>query len=384
MNRNFIINVLPLLTGILWLSAGALYAQEVDRRFILIGDAGEINARQEILITAAAELVIPGKTATYFLGDNIYPTGMSLEDEGQMEYTGILQSQFVPFREKGAPVYFMAGNHDWDHSGPEGLAKVKAQEAFIHSLSDDELHFVPSAGSLGPFVEVLTDSIVTITYDSEYWLFPHHAPSVQAAIELEKQQFLWTLDRIAREHPDKKLLVMSHHPMRSYGEHSLHFSLVDHLFPLRKLWRKLYIPLPIIGSAYPLLRSTVLKSAEDLTHPAYQQLIESVTGALRFHPRVIYISGHDHGLQLIHDSNFTQIVSGSGAKTSRIQKRQDLLYKFEQQGFTVLDCLDSGDIIIRFYIVEKGAVNKDSEILLRQGKIIDEHPQTPLEQPDIN
>src|SRR5690606_40796464 len=57
-------------------------------------------------------------------------------------------------------------------------------------------------------------------------------------------------------------------------------SVTDHIFPLRKIWRGLYIPLPILGSVYPLLRSTVFRTAEDLKHPCYRELIESVTDVL--------------------------------------------------------------------------------------------------------
>lgn len=362
--------ILRLLLIGLWICPALLHAQEIERRLVLIGDAGEINIKQEMLIPAAAELVLPGKTTAYFLGDNIYPTGMGLDDSSQLHTAGILQSQFAPFRQRGVPVYFMAGNHDWDKSGPDGLAKIKAQEAYIHSLGDSDLRFVPSAGNLGPFVELLTDSVVTVIYDSEFWLFPHHEAARSADIAQEKQQFLETLDSVAKRHREKKLLVISHHPMRSYGEHSLRFSASDHIFPLRTLRKGLYIPLPVVGSAYPLLRSTVFRTAEDLKHPRYRKLIKSVTGVLSNHPRVIYVSGHDHGLQLIQDGTFTQIVSGSGAKTSNIRTASDLQYRFGQQGFTVLDFLKDGGAKVSFYIIDKGLVKKDFEASLGDGKTV--------------
>lgn len=354
----------------LWVYPALLYAQEIERRLILIGDAGEINTEQEILIPAAAELVLPDKTKAYFLGDNIYPTGMGLDDSSRLQSAAILRSQFEPFRQRGVPVYFMAGNHDWDKSGRDGFAKIKALETYIHDLADNGLRFVPSAGNLGPFVELLTDSIVTVIYDSEFWLFPHHDSARSKYIAQQKEQFLTILDSVAEEHREKKLLVMSHHPMRSYGEHSLRFSVTDHIFPLRKIWRGLYIPLPILGSVYPLLRSTVFRTAEDLKHPCYRELIESVTDVLSDHPRVLYISGHDHGLQLIQDGTFTQVVSGSGAKTSDIRTASDLRYRFGQQGFTVMDFLTNGETKVSFYVVDKDLIRKDFETSLVDGKAV--------------
>lgn len=335
-------------------------AQEIERRLILIGDAGEINAKQEILLRVASELILPGKTIAYFLGDNIYPTGMELKPNDQNSYIPILRSQFLPFRQHGVPVYFMAGNHDWDKSGPNGLAKVKAQQSYINSLKDSGLQFVPDAGEIEPFVELITDSVVTIVYDSEYWLFPH-PDTLYDVIDQKKTQFLKALDSIKGAHVEKRFLILSHHPMRSYGEHGLHFSLRDHIFPLRKIWKGLYLPLPVLGSAYPLLRSTIFKTAEDLRHRTYRALIDSVTDVFSNHPRVTYIAGHDHGLQLIQEKNFMQIVSGSGAKSSYIRGAPNLHYRSGKQGFVVLDILINMELVISYYVVENGIVRKDFE-----------------------
>lgn len=357
--------ILRLLLFSLWIPSCLLYAQEIDRRLILIGDAGEINAEQALLIPIAAEQSIPGRTSAYFLGDNIYPTGMGLDDSSSKASSKILKSQFTPFRERGIPVYFMAGNHDWDKSGRDGLAKIKAQEAALHRLKDTALRFVPSAGSLGPFVEQITPNIITLLYDSEFWLFPHH-DTAMVDVKGQKKHFLNALDSVQKKHQDKLLLIMSHHPMRSYGEHSLRFSISDHLFPLRKLWKGLYLPLPVVGSAYPLLRSTVFKTAEDLKHPNYRELIASVTEICNDHPNVIYISGHDHGLQLIRNDKFTQVVSGSGAKTSHIRSAPDLQYRHGQQGFTTIDFFTNGDLTISFYIIKNGHVIKDYETVIHK------------------
>lgn len=349
----------------LWLFPALLYGQEIERRLIMIGDAGEINTNQKKLIQAAARLVLSDKTTAYFLGDNIYPKGMALDGNKRLQSAEILHAQFSSFRQRGVPVYFMAGNHDWDRSGRDGLAKIKAQEAYISELGDDGIKFVPPAGTLGPIVELLTDSIVIVIYDSEFWLFPHHDAAQSADRVKQKKQFLTKLTSLAHEHHEKQLLVMSHHPMRSYGEHSLRFALTDHIFPLRKVWRGLYIPLPVIGSLYPLLRSTVFRTAEDLAHPHYRELIDSVTNVLSVHPRVTYISGHDHGLQLIQNGAFTQIVSGSGAKSSDIRTASDLQYKSSRQGFTVIDFLTNGATKVSFYIVDNDLVRKDFEASLR-------------------
>ena len=37
-------------------------------------------------------------------------------------------------RSKGAPVYFIPGNHDWDKGGKNGLAKIKQEWYYLEEL----------------------------------------------------------------------------------------------------------------------------------------------------------------------------------------------------------------------------------------------------------
>src|SRR5690606_27977181 len=143
------------------------HAQDsISRRIIFIGDAGEINHKQETIIPRAAELIIPGKTTAIFLGDNIYPKGMGLPGSPEeAETQQILRSQFEPMRARGAPVYFIPGNHDWDRMGKNGLAKIRAQDFFLRSQGDSLLKLLPPDGCPDPQVIEVSDSLAIIVYD---------------------------------------------------------------------------------------------------------------------------------------------------------------------------------------------------------------------------
>lgn len=323
-----------------------LFSQEITQRLIIFGDAGEINSKQSFLIQYANKLTIKDKTKAFFIGDNIYPSGMGLTAAGSEETGNILRSQFEGFRSLNVPVYFLAGNHDWDHSGKNGLAKLKAQEEFLHSFNDKDLRFLPKAGMLTPEIIQITDKVVAIVYDSEFWLFPHHNKS----IDTEKDQFIEDLRKMVNENLDKTILMISHHPMVTYGDHSLIYSWKDHIFPLTDAWPPLYIPLPGIGSLYPLFRTHVTKSPEDIKHPLYQELIQRATSITENHPKVLFISGHDHGLQYIEKGKIRQVVSGSGSKQSHIHKRKPLKYGYNKQGFSMIDILEGNEIKVVYYI----------------------------------
>lgn len=333
----------------------------VLNRVIFIGDAGEINFKQETIIPLAADLILKGRTTVMFLGDNIYPRGMGLPgDQEEVETAEILRSQYEPMRAKGAPVYFIPGNHDWDRSGKDGLAKIRAQGDYLAQQNDSLLRLIPANGCPDPIEIPISDQMVIIAYDSEWWLFPYKKdnPNHECACNSEVE-VLAKLKNILDKNQDKMVLVASHHPMQSFGIHGGHYSLKDHLFPLTLINKSLYLPLPVIGSLYPLLRSTAFSNAEDMRHPTYKRLKQSVGKVFEGHPNYIYVAGHDHGLQFIKNRDQYQIVSGSGAKSSAIKNNKKLLYKNAKQGFVAVDMMLDRSTRITYYRYDNHGIKED-------------------------
>lgn len=339
----------------------ALTQDGIVNRVILIGDAGEINPKQETIIPYAADLVIEEKTTVLFLGDNIYPRGMGLPGSGEESATAdILRSQYEPMRKMGAPVYFIPGNHDWDKSGKNGLAKVKAQGAFLAAQNDSLLRLVPPNGCPDPIEIPISDNMVIIAYDSEWWLFPY--TKIDAKTECEcssEEEVLESMEELFYKNQDKTILLASHHPFRSYGVHGGYYSLKDHLFPLTALNENLYIPLPVVGSLYPLLRTSVFLNPEDLPHPDYRYLKRKINDVFNGFPNLIHVAGHEHGLQFIRDNDQYQVVSGSGAKRSYIKNGRDLLYKNSLQGFVTVDMMKDRSTKITYFIYDDEGVKED-------------------------
>src|SRR5690606_20238853 len=139
---------------------------------------------------------------------------------------------------------------------------------------------------------------------------------------------------------------------RSYGVHGGYYSLKDHLFPLTALNENLYIPLPVVGSLYPLLRTSVFLNPEDLPHPDYRYLKRKINDVFNGFPNLIHVAGHEHGLQFIRDNDQYQVVSGSGAKRSYIKNGRDLLYKNSLQGFVTVDMMKDRSTKITYFIYD--------------------------------
>lgn len=332
-----------------------LQAQDsIQYRIIFIGDAGQINAQQKIAIEHAASQVIAGKTSVIYLGDNIYPRGLGLPDTKNAESTrDILRSQYQPMRSAGAPVYFIPGNHDWDRSGSQGLIKIKYQGQFLREQSDSLLQLVPADGCPDPVEIKLTPLLTVIAYDSEWWLFPFDKADTDGQCECKtKGEVIAKMQELQYKNRNKIVLLASHHPFKTYGVHGGKFTFKDHLFPLTALNKNLFIPLPVIGSLYPILRS-IFPHPEDVKHSLYKDMINKVCGAFEGFPNIVYMAGHEHGLQLIKNK-WLQVVSGSGAKQTHAKKGKYSLFAESRQGYVIADLLAGNNLRLNFYI------NKDN------------------------
>ncbi|WP_447642731.1 MULTISPECIES: BamA/TamA family outer membrane protein [Chitinophagaceae] len=326
-------------------------------RIIFIGDAGEMDQQQQLLLPDAASKIIKDKTTVFFLGDNIYPHGMGLPGSPEEAKTQeIIRSQYKPMRQAGAPVYFIPGNHDWDRMGPQGLAKIKRQSQFLEEQNDSLLQMVPSNGCPDPVAINISDSVVVIAMDSEWWLFPYDKTNNGADCNCSTtRDVIRSLEELMYQNRNKIILLATHHPFQSYGTHGGYFSLKDHIFPLTAIKKNLYIPLPIIGSLYPFLRKT-FTNPEDIRHPLYQSMIKSVDNVFKFTPNYIHVSGHEHGLQFINNPKTKQIqvVSGGGAKQNYTIKGKYSLFGKEDQGYVVTDILSGNRLRFTYYTFDNG------------------------------
>jgi hypothetical protein len=113
----------------------------------------------------------------------------------------------------------------------------------------------------------------------------------------------------------------------------------------------MWLPLPIIGSLYPLSRQAGI-SNQDVSGPKYQSLRNAFERAFYEHPPLVVASGHDHDLQVIRGgrSGITwaayQLVSGAGilGHSSVVREIDGTLFAREAAGFMRLDVTRDGRV----------------------------------------
>lgn len=352
--RNFFFNT------VLFLLPAVLSAQQdnLQTRIILIGDAGEMQNGKIAVVEKAKSLfnVNDGKTKVIFLGDNVYEYGLpDITARDFEEKRKILDEQVSLVKGTDAHAYFIPGNHDWKKSKPGGWQQVINQQKYLESLQLPNAELLPKQGCPGPVEVVVNEKLVIVFMDSQWWLEQLDKPGINSDCDCQtEEEVITALKDIASVHSDKLMIVAMHHPFYTHGSHGGNFGLKQHIFPLTEKWPGLYLPLPVIGSIYPIARGW-FGIPQDINHPKYRTLIHDVEEVLNTHPNVIHVAGHDHGLQFLQKDSISFVVSGSGSKTTRVKKGKNSLFARKENGFAVLEIMQSGKVNISYYGVNESA-----------------------------
>ncbi|MBK7869850.1 MAG: metallophosphoesterase [Saprospiraceae bacterium] len=330
-------------------------SSEIAHTIYLIGDAGgspegDVSSAVKLL---GKKLETASKNSTVvYLGDNIYPNGLapkSLATE-RAEDEHKLRAQLGILKDFPGNVFFVAGNHDWYGHGLEG---VKRQQKFIEEYLDRKDVFLPKPGCGDPVEIELEDNLVLVLLDSQWWLENWNGETeINQGCEVKsRKDFQRFFEEAIKGNRNKNIVVALHHPMYTYGPHGGRYTLKHHIFPLTSVNEKLWIPMPIIGSIFPLYRS-VLGSKQDVAHPEYQALKSTLIGSARKNGNFIFASGHEHTLQYIEQDDQHFIVSGSGSKKSPTALGEGAAFTYGQNGFSQLDFYKDGSAWVTFWSID--------------------------------
>ncbi len=341
--------------------------RDVRFRLYFIGDAGELAVRDAPYKKFLQQQLNNDTvlSAVVFLGDNIYPKGMPDERNRQRKNAeNILSEQLDLTSGYSGNIFFVPGNHDWKNGGVKGLEYVKNQQAWVDSLKRSNIKVLPSNGCPGPVEVPLQENLVLVIIDTQWWLHPWNKPAGETSICDCKTpaDVIVQLDDILRRNQNKRVVVAGHHPLVTYGEHGGVYSIKDHVFPLTDLNGNLYIPLPIVGSIYPLYRK-IFGSTQDMAHPRYKQFSNGLIKILEQYPGVIYAAGHDHSLQYSVKDSIHYVVSGAGSKTSYVKKKGYAQYVASEMGYARLSLTHAGNTNIEYVAGNQISFKKDIGII---------------------
>jgi hypothetical protein len=331
---------------------------EIETSVFLIGDAGEPGQPREPVLEALAREIgrDPEKSLVLILGDNIYPEGLdslpgSVRRRDQEPRLTRQLDILLEARVRGVVV---PGNHDWARHKRGGLASVKAQELFVDEyVSRSEaaksfaehsggplIEFLPKGGCPGPAVRDVGEHLRVLVLDTQWWLHPYAKPGIDECKE-DETGFVGSLRAAIEGAGRRRTIVVAHHPIETASEHGGFYDWKHHVFPLTAFKHSLWVPLPLLGSFYPLARSHGF-TPQDVSSIQYCGLLAALDSAFGSAPPLLYAAGHDHGLQMFKGGLTPySIVSGGGRyeKVSPVTRRANSLFARAAAGFMRLDIM---------------------------------------------
>lgn len=330
----------------------------VETRLYLIGDAGAPSPGDPVFKALAGQLAgDPAHSVVVFLGDNIYPAGLPPEGvPGRKEAERRLDAQIDLVREAGASAVFVAGNHDWGAWGTGGWEAVKRQGRRIATRGGAGLSMLPPDGCPGPTVRDVGSRLRLIALDTQWWLHAYSKPThpTSSCPEDSEEEVVDALRTAIEAAGDRRVVVVGHHPLASGGIHGGNFGWRDHIFPLRNKRSWLWIPLPGIGSVYPIARRRGVTD-QDLSGALNIKMREAIGGVFKTATPLAYAAGHEHNLQVIQRKGAEYLlVSGTGfyGHTSRTAPDENTLFAKVASGFMRLDLSATGEVRLAVVVVD--------------------------------
>jgi hypothetical protein len=360
MRRSLICLAILLCTSVLTIAQ----TDSIRHRIFLVGDAGSLYSGKHPVVDWLKANVDwnDEKNIALFLGDNVYEMGLPTEGEPNYAYyKQVIDYQMSLVKGKKAKAYFVMGNHDWMNGKIGGWQQAMRQEDYINGQLQSNIQALPTGGCPGPEVVEVDTLVALAMMDSQWFLHTHDKPGPgSSCLSKTIDEFSTELNEIVQSHQNQLLVLVDHHPLHTHGVHGgATYTLRHHIFPLTELSPSLYIPLPVLGSIYPIARG-LFGNIQDVNHPLYRGMARTIEEVLAKHRNPIVVSGHDHSLQLLLHDSLYQIVSGSGAKLTTIDEKKhnnDLLFAHTQFGCAVLEVYKSGKVTTKYFDINSPNYN---------------------------
>ena len=299
-------------------------------------------------------------SATVLLGNYVFPEGLPDDEEKTYEEKSArLEKLLQRFKNYQGELMMIPGNRDWENGGIDGPEKLRNLEAFIEDFFENENVFLPDNTCPGPVEIDLTENITLLVFDSQWWLqndskytsdFDCDFDELETEEDYRREILLSVRDALERN-KHKQIIFASHHPLYSSGRYGGHFPAEENLFPLLALNKYLWVPLP--GFLYTGARK-FMGTPQDLSHPEYKELRQSLARLFKDYNNITYIAAHDYNLQYTHRQGLHHIVSGGATTKDYTAKKKKNDFGYSSTGIGRLNFYTNGDVVLQFIKPDPG------------------------------
>ena len=341
-------------------------AADLEAVVFLIGDAGYATPDDPIIQQLHSDVLgVPSdaEAVVVFLGDNIYWSGLHEPSHPEHETDAAhLDAQIDVVRGTAARGIFVPGNHDWGYKDERGMAQMRRQGDYVAAAARQgaNVAMLPPAGCPGPMPVPVAESVLLVAIETDLWL-RDDAPA-DDCLHPSTGEALAALSQILidnRNGEDRHVVVIAHHPLKTYGPHGGYFGLKDQFFPGTNLWAPLYIPLPFL---YPIVRNSGV-TRQDLSNPRYRRMVDQFAAAVAESASrpLVWAAGHDHNLQVFRTGEIGveyTLVSGAGSYLTDVGQ-DDALFAAGRQhgelGYMRMEFFRDGNVVLS--VITDGTVS---------------------------
>ena len=324
---------------------------EPEYSAFLVGDLGYDYARGLTTLDAMVRAMPPGKEASslMLLGDITGPDGLRKKGGEERDHLDAIAKMLnqVP-----GEVFYTPGENELGRKGKFG--RLDRLEDYFDDHVDKKVRFMPNNVCSGPDDKEIHERVGLIGINTGWFLadWSRDEEVSEGCDYNDRDAMLFGLVDEIKGYRDQTKIVMMHHPLQSNGNRGGKYSLSQHLFPLADVIPGAYVPLPIVGSLVRAVQS-VGGGPQDVQNLLYQKLVDKITAGIDDETNVIFVSGHEHNMMLVHEKEYMQVVAGSGSVRGPARGGNDANFVTGQIGYSRLDFYPDGSVFSGFYGVDE-------------------------------
>ncbi|MEM7551302.1 MAG: BamA/TamA family outer membrane protein [Bacteroidota bacterium] len=314
---------------------------ELDHSIVFYGGASEMNTalKKSLDVIKAKANTINENSTLLLLGNNVPKYGLpdSSGHKSRFRAEAVLNANLEVVNNFPGNTFVVPGLNEWAHGRSDGYNRVLLFEEYLEDHAKKENIVVPANACPGPYEYEISDGIVLIVINTQWYLHLNDKPDATTGCNMEDElDYIVQLEDAIRRNRNKKVIVTGYHPMFSNGKYGGHFSAKRHFIP------------PFFGSLYVWYRSKI-GSSKDLKEFKYRSMRSGLRKLFAEHPNLIYLSGHEESLQHHTEGNSNFIVSGSISNNTRVASGEGASFAQGTSGYGKLNFYKSGDVYLEFW-----------------------------------
>jgi hypothetical protein len=303
----------------------------------LLGGLGDArDSAGEVLRLWKAHTATSGSDhATVFLSEHVYENGLPEEGNSlRKEAEKKIDAQLDYLKDDKGKLVFVAGDHDLQEGKKRERISAERTRDYVESKLNRKDLFLPDNGCPGPSEVTLVDDWVLVPVNTEWWLQDKDERNKRCEPD-DEDEVTDEVKDVIDNNQRKNILVVGHHPFLNVGNQGGYFSLRQHVFPLTDWCKFLYLPLPFVGSLYPIYRAGI-GTRHDFAYPPNRKMRRAFLSAFAGYGNVVYASGHEHSFQYFKYNRQDYIIANSSKEVRWVSHKSWAGFTYSQYGLVKL------------------------------------------------